>query len=148
MSEIYHYGIKGMRWGIRRYQKEDGTLTSDGKKRYSPTRTDEMLYGKKGAQRIADRRNKGDSRKTAVRKEFGRQVATGFAVTAIGTTAVYAYTSGQGEKVLSAGKKAVENYLDARKNISILDKNGNVLTSYHETVKVGESIANALLKRR
>lgn len=34
-TEIYHSGIKGMRWGIRRYQNEDGTLTEEGKKRYN-----------------------------------------------------------------------------------------------------------------
>lgn len=32
---IYHHGIKGMKWGIRRYQNKDGSLTPDGKKRYS-----------------------------------------------------------------------------------------------------------------
>ena len=30
-----HHGIKGMKWGVRRFQKKDGTLTSAGKKRYS-----------------------------------------------------------------------------------------------------------------
>lgn len=30
---LIHYGIKGQKWGIRRYQNEDGTLTSAGKKR-------------------------------------------------------------------------------------------------------------------
>ena len=34
MSELYHYGIKGQKWGIRRYQNEDGSLTAEGKKRY------------------------------------------------------------------------------------------------------------------
>ena len=36
MSEEYlsHHGIKGMRWGIRRFQNEDGTLTAEGKNRY------------------------------------------------------------------------------------------------------------------
>lgn len=34
MSEFYHWGIRGMRWGIRRYQNPDGTLTPAGKKRY------------------------------------------------------------------------------------------------------------------
>lgn len=32
---IMHHGIKGMKWGIRRYQNKDGTLTAAGKKRYN-----------------------------------------------------------------------------------------------------------------
>lgn len=31
---IYHYGIKGQKWGVRRYQNKDGSLTSSGKKKY------------------------------------------------------------------------------------------------------------------
>jgi hypothetical protein len=34
-DELYHHGIKGQRWGVRRYQNEDGTLTSSGQKRLS-----------------------------------------------------------------------------------------------------------------
>ena len=33
-DELYHHGIKGQKWGIRRYQNEDGTLTAAGKERY------------------------------------------------------------------------------------------------------------------
>lgn len=31
---LAHHGILGMKWGVRRYQNEDGTLTAAGKKRY------------------------------------------------------------------------------------------------------------------
>lgn len=33
-SELYHHGIKGQKWGIRRYQNKDGSLTPEGKKKY------------------------------------------------------------------------------------------------------------------
>ena len=32
--ELKHWGVKGMKWGIRRYQNKDGSLTSNGRKRY------------------------------------------------------------------------------------------------------------------
>lgn len=34
-NELYHHGIKGMKWGRRRYQNADGSLTPAGRKRYS-----------------------------------------------------------------------------------------------------------------
>ena len=40
-SELYHWGIKGMKWGVRRYQNKDGTLTPAGKKRYAEDGRDE-----------------------------------------------------------------------------------------------------------
>ena len=42
--ELYHYGVKGQRWGVRRYQNKDGSLTNAGKKRRSNERGEQKKH--------------------------------------------------------------------------------------------------------
>lgn len=43
---LMHHGVKGMRWGIRRYQNKDGSLTNAGKKHVSNYKTARSLNRK------------------------------------------------------------------------------------------------------
>ena len=38
MDELQHHGIKGQKWGVRRFQNADGSLTTAGKQRASATK--------------------------------------------------------------------------------------------------------------
>lgn len=43
-DELYHYGLKGMKWGVRRWQDADGTFNSAGKERYFSKGTGEDYH--------------------------------------------------------------------------------------------------------
>lgn len=48
-DELYHYGILGMKWGVRRYQNSDGSLTEAGKSRYNKLSSKRDSLSKKSA---------------------------------------------------------------------------------------------------
>lgn len=64
-SSLQHWGIKGMKWGIRRYQNKDGSLTPAGRKRYSDTNSEPLV--KKAAS--TSQKKSGSSNKVSTEKE-------------------------------------------------------------------------------
>lgn len=51
-DELCHYGIRGMRWGIRRYQNSDGSLTTAGRNRYSTGKHRSIFTRKKTTSKV------------------------------------------------------------------------------------------------
>ena len=54
-DELCHYGIRGMRWGIRRYQNADGSLTTAGRNRYSTGKHHSIFTRKKTTSKVKTR---------------------------------------------------------------------------------------------
>ena len=97
-NELYHHGIKGQKWGVRRYQNTDGTRTSLGKSRAFNKTARKIEKGKKLEER-------GVTRTKAV------------ASAAIGIGAAYL-----GKKLLTKGllKSVLNSDLDATNDESMI----------------------------
>lgn len=69
-DELYHHGIKGQRWGIRRFQNPDGSLKAAGAKRYgvAQDRANRAASEARTAHKLADKYTNAMNRKAAKRQ--------------------------------------------------------------------------------
>lgn len=58
-GELYHWGIKGMKWGVRRYQNPDGSLTPAGRRRIEKQ---DARWARKNMDKITKKARKASSR--------------------------------------------------------------------------------------
>lgn len=140
-SELYHHGILGQKWGVRRYQNDDGSLTAAGKNRYGNgvasngktfkngkpvdrrARSLNPVISAHGGRKInADyetRRSRGETlsnsgRTTAgaIGRHIGRSILAGFGLSAIsGGAGVIIMSKARDEFAAQAGLNAVNTVL-------------------------------------
>ena len=115
---LAHHGIKGQKWGVRRYQNEDGTLTAEGKKRYSEADTWTKDEAKTLSNEELDRRNtrmqkesqykQNISNRHPAQKEISNTAKKIFVTTAVGAASA-AMTLKYKDKLAKLGKKKAED---------------------------------------
>ena len=118
-DELYHHGVKGQRWGVRRYQNADGTLTAAGKRHYNTTNNELSVNDYK---RYEKKVNTSAANKSVAIGSIGMIAAAG-AVVAIGNTplALAAPLIGLGHMFATAAistKLADKKINDARASMS------------------------------
>lgn len=118
-NELYHHGIKGQKWGVRRYVNSDGTLTLEGKQRYGSI---ENFYASRQGQKLA-KQNAGNQDQSASRSSrVKRGVKIGAAIVGAGLLAYGAYkahsvfSDAYRSNITNIGKRAIETLEGQRKN--------------------------------
>lgn len=97
-NTLAHWGIKGMKWGRRRYQNADGSLTPAGKKRYDDSHEDyRRAHDKKSVKQMSDRELRERNNRLQMEKQYadltrkkgnGKKIINAFVSTAGTITAV------------------------------------------------------------
>lgn len=127
-NELYHHGVKGMRWGVRRYQNSDGSLTNAGRRRYGDDGNSAHRSGSRSVSRSGSKAKNAVTKspeEIARRKAIAKKVLIGTVLTgtvaaaavmyAKNPAAVNAFMSRVGSTTVSSLKTAGRKAVDAGK---------------------------------
>lgn len=148
-GELYHHGIKGMKWGIRRYQNKDGSLTKAGLKRRAKL---EAELTKLGGGKKSSSKSESDKPKETLEERKARVRNSNNAETIYKNKDIFSdkeigdiYNRLNNEKNIkgliperiSKGKRFINQYVETAKTVkNVVDATDNVLTSMDKVKKI------------
>jgi hypothetical protein len=139
---LNHSGIKGMRWGIRRYQNKDGSLTALGRRRYKlqekKAQADAEKAKREGETVEAKKERILKSRSAKELYENADLFSTNELQNAYNRLQLERNISGLIPKETKPGKEFLENTSSTAK--SLVDLTGNVTKLYNNVAKVYNSV--------
>jgi len=74
-NELMHYGVMGMKWGVRRYQNPDGTLTTEGRLRYGGLERQASRNDARGEKNLTTRTNIRNRIETRYDKKIAKETS-------------------------------------------------------------------------
>lgn len=131
-NELYHFGIKGMRWGVRRYQNYDGSYTKKGLERYKKaesayesakskykTEKDSYKKGMSSRQNVKSKKNEMKEKERELKRSY--------------KNLKYEKMADEGRKLYAQGKTITGNSMKAAYTEGAIVLGGNVAGAFLST---------------